>query len=72
MQQDIFDESTPTKRNIRKHVKTTKALETVYSVAYRNANCEKVSKRVRSELLKKADEYSVGEILVCRTYFKLR
>ncbi len=49
-----------------------KALETVYNVAYRNATCEKLSKRVRGELLKKADEYSIREVLVCRTYFKIR
>jgi hypothetical protein len=44
----------------------------VFNVAYRNATFEKVSKRVRSELLKKADEYSIGEVLVCRTYFKIK
>ncbi len=31
-----------------------------------------MSKRVRGELLKKADEYSIGEVLACRTYSKIR
>lgn len=56
----------------RTYFKMTKDLETVFNVAYRNATCEKVSKRVRSELLQKKEEYCVGEVLVCRTYFKIR
>ena len=48
---DIFDESIPTERTIKKYFKLTKDLETVFNVAYRNATCEKVSKRVRGELL---------------------
>ena len=44
----------------------------MYNVAYRNATCEKVSRQVRSELLKKLGKYSVGEVLVCRTYFKIK
>ena len=31
-----------------------------------------MSKQARSELLKKSDEYSIGEVLVCRTYFKVK
>ena len=50
----------------------TRNLETVFNVAYRNATCEKVSKRVRGELLQKKEEYCVGEVLVCRTYFKIK
>ncbi len=30
-----------------------------------------MSKRINGEMFKKADEYSVGEVLVCRTYFKI-
>ena len=70
--QDIFDESIPTESTIKKYFKMTKDLETVFNVAYRNATCEKVSKRVRSELLQKKEEYCVGEVLVCRTYFKIK
>ena len=66
---DIFDETTPTETTIKKYFKMTRDMETVYSVAYRNATCEKVSKQVRSELLKKSGECSVGEVLVCRNYF---
>ena len=36
---DIFDESIPTERTIKKYFKLTKDLETVYNVAYRNATC---------------------------------
>jgi len=70
--QDIFDETIPAETTIKKYFKMTKDLETVYNVAYRNATCEKVSQRVRSELLRKMGEYCIGEVLVCRTYFKIR
>jgi hypothetical protein len=70
--QDIFDETIAVETTIKKYFKMTKELETVYNVAYRNATCEKVSKRVRSELLHKMGEYSIGEVLVCRIYFKIR
>ena len=49
--QDIFDETIAVETTIKKYFKMTKDLETVYNVAYRNATCEKVSQRVRSELL---------------------
>ena len=51
LKQDIFDETIPTETTIKKRFKMTRDLETVCNVAYRNATCEKVSKRVRSELL---------------------
>jgi hypothetical protein len=70
--QDIFDETIPTETTIRKYFKLTDKLETTYNVAYRNATCEQVSKRVRSELLKAEGEYSKGEVLVCRSYFKVK
>ena len=70
--QDIFHETIAVETTIKKYFKMTKDLEIVYNVAYRNATCEKVSKRVRSELLHKMGEYSIGEVLVCRTYFKIR
>ena len=69
---DIFDESIPTERTIKKYFKMSKELDTIYNVAYKNATCEKVSKRVRTELLKKSAEYCVGEVLLCRSYFKIK
>ena len=53
--QDIFNESIPTETTVKKYFKLTKDL-TVYNVAYKNATCEKVSKRVRAELLKRTSE----------------
>ena len=70
--QDIFDESIPTETTIKKYFKLTRSLESVRNVAYLNATCERVSRRVQRELLKKTDEYSVGEVLVCRSYFKVK
>ena len=70
--QDIFDETIQTETTTKKYFKMTRDLETVYNVAYRNATCEKFSKQVRSELLKKSGEYFVGEVLVCRAYFKVK
>lgn len=69
---DIFDETISTETTVRRYFKLTKALETTHNVAYRNATCEQVSKRVRAELLKKQEEYCVGEVLVCRSYFKIK
>ena len=69
--QDIFDETTPTETTIKKYFKLTKDY-TEYNVAYKNATCEKVNKIVRAKLLKKTNEYAVGEVLVCRTYFKMK
>ena len=72
LKQDIFDETIPTETTITKYFKMTRDLETVCNVACRNATCEKVNKQVRSELLKKSGEYSVGEVVVCTTFFKLK
>jgi hypothetical protein len=70
--QDIFDESIPIETTVKKYFKLNKKLETTYNVAYRNSTCERVSRRVRSELLKAEGEYAKGEVLVCRSYFKVK
>ena len=39
-------------------------------MAYRNSTCETVANNVR-QLLNKKLEYEVGEILICRKWFKI-
>ena len=67
---DIFDESIPVATTVAKYFKFTARTETENNIAYKNATCKSVSKWTRSRLNKKG-EYQVGEMLVCRTYFKL-
>ena len=70
--QDIFDERIPIETTVKKYFKLCKKLETTYNVAYKNVTCEQVSQEVRSELLRSEGEYAKGEILVCRSYFKVK
>ena len=69
---DIFDESIPIERTVKKYFKLVKELMTTYNIAYRNTTCASVSKTVRETLLKKKVPYEVGEVLVCRTWFKMK
>ena len=72
LKKDIFDESIPIETTIKKYFKLVKEWSTVYNIAYRNSTCGSVSKVVRERILKKVDPYEVGEILICRTYFKMK
>ena len=45
-------------------------IKTAQNIAYKNSTCESVAKDVR-KMLKKTDDYEVGEVLVCRKYLKI-
>ena len=68
---DNFDESIPIETTIRKYFKLVKVWDTTYNIAYRNSTCTSVSNTVREKVLKKKVPYELGEILICRTYFKM-
>jgi len=66
---DIFDESIPVVRIIRKYFRFTNTVETSSNIAYKNSTCERVATTVR-EMQSREDEYEVGEVLVCRRYYR--
>ena len=66
---DIFNEDIPTSRTIKKYFKFATEVKTVNNIAYKNSTCEGFAQGVRS-IFKKAYEYVVGEVLVCRKYLK--
>ena len=68
---DIFDESIPVRRTVRKYFKFTDKVQTTSNIAYKNSTCEGVEAAVR-KMLNKTSEYEVGEVLVCRKYLKLK
>ena len=72
LKQDIFDESIPVEKTIRKYFKLVKDWTTTYNIAYRNSTCGSISKAVREQILRKFEPYDLGEILICRTYFKIK
>ena len=49
----------------------TDQITTENNIAYTNKRCSSVAKQVRTNLNKK-DDYEVGEILVCRKFFKMK
>ena len=49
----------------------TDKITTESNIAYTNKRCSSVAKQVRINLGKK-DDYEVGEILVCRKFFKMK
>ena len=67
---DIFDETISVKDTIAKYFKFTTKAETEHNIAYKNTTCKMVIKWTRSRL-KKPGEYQVGEMLICRTFFKV-
>jgi len=69
---DIFNEHIPIETTIRKYFKITKNNKTINNIAYRNITCASVSKRVRNEMLNKTSAYEVGELLICRHWFKTK
>jgi hypothetical protein len=69
---DIFDESIPVQKTIRKYFKLTKEWHTTDNIAYRNTTCQKISEEARRRILKKLEPYEPGEVLICRSYFKMK
>ena len=72
LKRDVLDESIPLETTVRKYFKMVKEWLTTYNIAYRNSTCTTVSTTVREKLLKKKTPYEVGEVLICRSYFKLK
>ena len=69
---DIFDVSIPVEKTIRKYFKLTKEWNTTDNIAYRNTTCQKVSEEARRRILNKLEPYEPGEVLICRSYFKMK
>ncbi len=67
--EDIFNESIPIAKTVKKYFKFTDEVKTANNIAYKNSTCEGVASAVR-KMLKKTAEYEVGEVLVCRKYLK--
>ena len=67
---DIFNKEIPLMNTIRKYFKfTTNITNSENNIAYMNDTCNEVAKHIRK--LQNTDaEYEVGEVLVCREYFK--
>ena len=70
IKKDVFDRSLTPKQAIQKHFSFTKQLTTKFNIAYKNKTCGEVNQRVRA-MLRKRQDYEVGEVLVCRRYTKL-
>jgi hypothetical protein len=45
---------------------------TLYNIAYKNSTCQRVSDEVRYRIQQKWNAYEVGEVLVCRSWFKVK
>ena len=67
---DMFNETIPTAVTIKKNFKFVSEIKTAQNIACKNSTCESVAKDVR-KMLKKVDDYEVGEVLVCRKYLKV-
>ena len=72
VKRDIFDEDIPIETTIKKYFGVVADWKTTYNIAYFNTTCCKVSGIVRDKILKKDKPYEVGEILICRDYFKIK
>jgi hypothetical protein len=68
---DIFDPKMLVADVIKKYFRTTNKFTTAYNIAYQNQTCANVAKQVRTNLNKEVD-YEVGELLICRNYFKVK
>ena len=67
---DIFNKDIPLINTIQKYFKfTTNITKSENNIAYMNDTCKEVAKHIRT-LQCKDSEYEVGEVLVCREYFK--
>ena len=69
---DIFNETIPVLKTLKKYFRIVKESNTISNIAYTNRTCSDVSARVRKEILRKTDEYEIGEILLCRVYKKTK
>jgi hypothetical protein len=49
---DIFDESIPIWKTVRKYFKLVKTINTTNNIAYKNTTCQSISKHVREKVLK--------------------
>ena len=54
---DIFDESIPVEKTVRKYFKLIKEWNTTDNIAYRNTTCQKVSEEARRRILNKLEPY---------------
>jgi hypothetical protein len=67
---DIFNKDIPLIDTIKKYFKfTTNITKSENNIAFMNDTCKEVAKHIR-KLQNKDAEYEVGEVLVCREYFK--
>ena len=69
--EDNFNPAFPIKITVQRYFRMADRITTTYNIAYRNSTSQWVNRQVRQMLGKKGD-YEVGEILVCRKYFKLK
>ena len=69
---DIFDLSIPVENTMRKYFKLTKERTAMDNIAYRNTTCQKISEEARRRILNKLEPYEPGEVLICRSYFKMK
>ena len=66
----IVNKEIPLINTIKKYFKfTTNITKSENNIAYMNDTCKEVAKHIRT-LQCKESEYEVGEVLVCREYFK--
>ena len=68
---DIFNPKKDPVKTIKKYFKMTSEIETTNNIAYKNSTCATVSAKVR-DMLKKKDDYEVGEFVVCRKFVKVK
>jgi len=71
LKHDIFNIELSETDIIKKYFQMTDKITTESNIAYTNKRCSSVAKQVRINLGKK-DDYEVGEILVCRKFFKMK
>ena len=69
---DVFNKEIPLIDTITKYFKfTTSVTQSENNIAYMNDTCKEVAKHIR-KLQNKDSEYEVGEVLICRDYFKMK
>ncbi len=69
---DIFDEGIPVETTVRKYFALVKDFSTLYNIAYKNSTCQRVSEEARQRIQQKREPYEVGEVLLCRSWFKVK
>ena len=69
---DIFNKDIPLEVTIEKYFKfTTTVTQSEKNIAYMNDTCTEVAQHIRN-LQNREAEYEVGEVLICREYFKTK